>query len=530
MDLKLEKIKEILLKPQESRNSSDIKLLGTTVSNVKFFDSLKEHKSVYRELCMYLAYEHYKKNQFIFKEGEYGDKFYILLKGEAKVLITLKQNDQLIQKEVLTYKDGSTFGELALTDNKPRAASIQTNTESHFAVLDKFNYNRILSSLLNSKRTELIEYLKQHSYFKQLTKVSLLKLSYCFEEKNLTKDQIIFKEGDQLEYIYFIKEGEVKLSRNIKIQIIDSSEPVTKGTLFLKKHCWKKADIGILESGGLIGINDLESEKHSATCRVLSKHAKILQVTIQSFRKRMNNDETLLVLNRGKTMRNMLIQDNTKSVTKILKERITSPYKKIFAQENLSDSRVLKKNLVLEEDRMKVVNEIGRKSRRNSSSGDVYDNKAPKFSTFDVNLERKTTFKVMNRRTRTTMIKDYNDIKDDSNIEEEGKEKIFNYKRKSLNATTRIAQRKTKSIDCEDITGKIKKKKYNITFLITKMNPFGKAKSINPTPKIEEPVNIHTQSKRILTLRPNTPKNWSFMNFNSPLRRPISTQSRVGSH
>lgn len=528
MDLKLEKIKEILLKPQESRNSSDIKLLGSTVSNVKFFDSLKEHKSVYRELCMYLVYEQYKKNQFIFREGEYGDKFYILLKGEAKVLISTKQNDQLIQKEILTYKDGSTFGELALTENKPRAASIQTKTESHFAVLDKFNYNRILSSLLNSKRTELIEYLKQHSYFKHLTKVSLLKLSYCFEEKFMTKDQIIFKEGDPLEYIYFIKEGEVKLSRNIKIQIIDSSEPVTKGTLFLKKHCWKKADIGILESGGLIGINDLESEKHSATCKVLSKHAKILQVTIQSFRKRMNNDETLMVLNHGKTMRNMLIQDNTKSVTKILKERISSPYKQIFAKENLSNSRVLKKSLDLEGDGLKGVSEKVRKSRRNSSSGDVYDNKAPKFSTFDVNLVRKNNPKIMNRRTRTTLVKDYADIKDASENEEEEKEKNVNYKRKSLNASSRIAQRKAKSIDCEDLT--VKKKKYNITFLITKMNPFGKTKSINPTPKIEEPVNIHTQSKRNLTLRPNTPKNWSFMNFNSPLRRPTSTQSRVISH
>lgn len=47
--------------------------------------------------------------------------------------------------EVKISKAGDYFGELALIDNKPRAATIKTLEESYFAVLEKQYYNRILS-------------------------------------------------------------------------------------------------------------------------------------------------------------------------------------------------------------------------------------------------------------------------------------------------------------------------------------------------------------------------------------------------
>ena len=42
-------------------------------------------------------------------------------------------------------KAGEYFGELALLENKPRAATIKTIEETHFAVLEKQYYDKILS-------------------------------------------------------------------------------------------------------------------------------------------------------------------------------------------------------------------------------------------------------------------------------------------------------------------------------------------------------------------------------------------------
>jgi cAMP-dependent protein kinase regulator len=54
----------------------------------------------------------------VIKEGDPGDKFYILLEGEA---VATKEGYQDIFKE---YQAGDYFGERALIHNEPRAATI----------------------------------------------------------------------------------------------------------------------------------------------------------------------------------------------------------------------------------------------------------------------------------------------------------------------------------------------------------------------------------------------------------------------
>lgn len=58
------------------------------------------------------------------------------------------EKNELILTEVKNYYNGDSFGELALLDRKPRAATIITNDETHFMVLEKTHYDKILSKLL----------------------------------------------------------------------------------------------------------------------------------------------------------------------------------------------------------------------------------------------------------------------------------------------------------------------------------------------------------------------------------------------
>jgi CRP-like cAMP-binding protein len=48
-------------------------------------------------------------------------------------------------KEVKELSDGEAFGELALLNKKPRAATILCKEDCHFAVLDKKHFKMILS-------------------------------------------------------------------------------------------------------------------------------------------------------------------------------------------------------------------------------------------------------------------------------------------------------------------------------------------------------------------------------------------------
>ena len=142
-----------------------------------------------------------EKDESVFRYGDFGDQFYIILKGSANVKIpkqtTLKctydeyinfmvqhfddlafnkmnleeqilfdlnkrkqakaQPNQKIlvdedikefivwkTEDFMKYKSGQSFGELALMNNKPRAATIICLETWYFATLDREGYKRIL--------------------------------------------------------------------------------------------------------------------------------------------------------------------------------------------------------------------------------------------------------------------------------------------------------------------------------------------------------------------------------------------------
>lgn len=48
----------------------------------------------------------------------------------------------------MEYSDGKAFGELALYNDSPRAASIFCKADTHFAVLSKQDFNKILATTM----------------------------------------------------------------------------------------------------------------------------------------------------------------------------------------------------------------------------------------------------------------------------------------------------------------------------------------------------------------------------------------------
>lgn len=80
----------------------------------------------------------YPAGTTIIKEGDVGESFYILESGEAEVF------KRGIEKPVNRYKKGDYFGELALLNDAPRAASIISTTEVKVATLGKNGFQRLL--------------------------------------------------------------------------------------------------------------------------------------------------------------------------------------------------------------------------------------------------------------------------------------------------------------------------------------------------------------------------------------------------
>lgn len=75
----------------------------------------------------------YSSNKEIFKEGATANGLYIVCKGAVKI----EKGGQ----ELITYGPGKFFGELALLNNAPRAASAITKEDSTLLLLDKDTFD-----------------------------------------------------------------------------------------------------------------------------------------------------------------------------------------------------------------------------------------------------------------------------------------------------------------------------------------------------------------------------------------------------
>jgi cAMP-dependent protein kinase regulator len=88
----------------------------------------------------------YPAGSNIIREGDVGDKFYILESGEAEARIRGKDG------AVKQYTKGDYFGELALLEDKPRAATVRSKTEVKVATLGKDGFQRLLGPVENIMR------------------------------------------------------------------------------------------------------------------------------------------------------------------------------------------------------------------------------------------------------------------------------------------------------------------------------------------------------------------------------------------
>ena len=105
------------------------------------------------QICDALNSEEVKSGTVIIKEGEQGNKFYILNKGEASAYKNIDGKEE----KVFDYKPGSYFGELALLKNDLRHATVIADTDCNLLSLDRKSFKRLLGPLeeILTKNSEL---------------------------------------------------------------------------------------------------------------------------------------------------------------------------------------------------------------------------------------------------------------------------------------------------------------------------------------------------------------------------------------
>jgi CRP-like cAMP-binding protein len=116
---------------------------------------------------------------------------------------------QYAMTKVHSYKSGSSFGELALRNDKPRAATIITTAECHFATLSRTDFNKCLAKFDQRLFTHLLNFLHELPFFAHWSKSQLKKLIPSLNTVHAIRGQILVSQGEQNPDVYFIRSGEL---------------------------------------------------------------------------------------------------------------------------------------------------------------------------------------------------------------------------------------------------------------------------------------------------------------------------------
>ena len=160
--------------------------------------------------------ENHNSMSEIVKQGEYSDKFYIILSGELECrlgfTIPRKEGnrtfiDKYEPKLVKVYYPGDYFCELNLLYHMPLRGSIKSLTDTILYTIDRKTYKYILNSSYIEKNNNKIELFKNIPIFNTFTEEEFEKLSRISKEVIYCKGETIIKENEYMNTLMIIEKG-----------------------------------------------------------------------------------------------------------------------------------------------------------------------------------------------------------------------------------------------------------------------------------------------------------------------------------
>ena len=163
--LQMKRLHRLCKDPAKRNEGTVTKLVEVTCALCHFFRTMPTQLQF--ELCRVIQLERFSKNDIVFKQGDHGDKFYVIVQGRVEVRICMDSSAtsdprQAGHNTVAWLHRGDSFGELALIKNAPRTASIVVpSSKTEVLSIHKEDFERILVGLYGASLNERALFLRR---------------------------------------------------------------------------------------------------------------------------------------------------------------------------------------------------------------------------------------------------------------------------------------------------------------------------------------------------------------------------------
>ncbi|CAD5116465.1 DgyrCDS5350 [Dimorphilus gyrociliatus] len=224
-----------------------------------------------------------KTNELIIKQGDYGDYMYVVEEGKFEALLLKNEKGKNGKAEYVrtvppkVYDNEGFFGELALMYNTVRAACIISRSPGKLWVLDRQTFRRTIIKSTHEKLKQYEEFLQKVPLFNELTNYERNNIAYALQTIEFKDKDIILKQGEPGDSMYFVEKGLVKCTIKDKIE--------------------GEKEVSKIGPGGYFGELALLSEKPRAASVYATGDTKVAKLSRKDFDRLLGNCQDILKRN-----------------------------------------------------------------------------------------------------------------------------------------------------------------------------------------------------------------------------------------
>ena len=178
------------------------------------------------------------------------------------------EDDLFIFKMIKVLGEKDCFGELALSNNKPRSATILALEDLCVLTLSKQDFERDFAEIIKKSHEKFAFFQKLFAMNQEESSSSaLMRIIYYFNELKLPPNYSIFHQGEKASCFYVIVRGEVEITKYFEENKKKKGESEIR--LGVKKNR-QVMNIAKLGSFNLLGEEDVFEERENRSCSAMT--------------------------------------------------------------------------------------------------------------------------------------------------------------------------------------------------------------------------------------------------------------------
>jgi serine/threonine protein kinase/CRP-like cAMP-binding protein len=158
------------------------------------------------------------KGMTVIQQGDGGEHFYVVEKGELEVFVKAEGKKQGVKIEDFSIRGGNSFGELALMYKKPRAATVVAKENTTLWCLSRTEHHLINTYFKMYRMVENLALIgnvviQGKSLASILTEQELEHVAMSLEHETYNKGDIISREGVGGDTLFILHEGRIDIHK-----------------------------------------------------------------------------------------------------------------------------------------------------------------------------------------------------------------------------------------------------------------------------------------------------------------------------